>query len=61
MEVPGICFVDGVDPDQEMVELASDNHTMLMVSPVGVFETCGLIYHNLLPSRTATEERGASS
>ena len=30
-----------------MIELASDNHTMLMVSPVGVFETCGLIYQLL--------------
>ena len=47
MEVPGICFVDGVEPDREMVELADRNHTMLMVSPVGVFETCGLIYQLL--------------
>ncbi len=23
MEVPGVCFVDGVEPDQEVVELAS--------------------------------------
>jgi redox-sensing transcriptional repressor len=47
MEVPGICFVDGVEPDQEVIELATRNHTMLMVSPVGVFETCGLIYQQL--------------
>jgi redox-sensing transcriptional repressor len=47
MEVPGICFVDGVEPDQEVVELATRNHTMLMASPVGVFETCGLIYQFL--------------
>ncbi len=47
MEVPGICFVDGVDPEPDMVDLALRNHTMLMVSPVGVFETCGLIYQLL--------------
>jgi redox-sensing transcriptional repressor len=47
MEVPGVCFVDGVEPDQDVVELATRNHTMLMVSPVGVFETCGLIYQLL--------------
>jgi redox-sensing transcriptional repressor len=47
MEVPGICFVDGVEPDAEIIDLATANHTMLMVSPVGVFETCGLIYQLL--------------
>jgi redox-sensing transcriptional repressor len=44
MDVPGICFVNGAEPDAEMVELAQDNDTLLMVSPQGVFETCGLIY-----------------
>jgi len=47
MEVPGICFVDGVDPGSEIIELAAENGTMLMVSPTGVFETCGLIYRFL--------------
>jgi hypothetical protein len=49
MEVPGICFVDGIDPSQEIVDLAAENGTLLMVSPVGVFETCGLIYRLLDP------------
>jgi len=49
MEVPGICFVDGVDPDQEIIDLAVENGTILMVSPLGVFETCGLIYQFLSP------------
>ncbi len=48
MEVPGICFVDGVDPGPEIIELATENHTLLMVSAVGVFETCGLIYQLLV-------------
>ena len=47
MEVPGICFVDGVDPGREIIELANQNDTLLMVSPLGVFETCGLIYQLL--------------
>lgn len=47
MEVPGICFVDGVDPGQEIIDLAVDSGTMLMVSPLGVFETCGRIYQLL--------------
>ena len=49
MEVPGICFVDGVEPEQELIDLAGENGTLLMVSPVGVFETCGLIYQFLAP------------
>jgi hypothetical protein len=51
MEVPGVCFVEGVEPDRGVVELASANRTMLMVSPVGVFETCGLIYQLLSGTR----------
>jgi redox-sensing transcriptional repressor len=49
MEVPGICFVDGIDPDREIIDLAAENGTLLMVSPAGVFETCGLIYRLLDP------------
>lgn len=52
MEVPGICFVDGVDPGQEIVDLATENGTLLMVSPAGVFETCGLIYQFLSPTES---------
>ena len=44
MDVPGICFVNGIEPDAEMIKMAKDNLTLLMVSPAGVFETCGLIY-----------------
>lgn len=47
IDVPGICFVDDIDPTQEILELAQDNGTLLMVSPLGIFETCGLIFHHL--------------
>jgi redox-sensing transcriptional repressor len=47
MDVPGICFVNGIEPDAEMVKMAQDNRTLLMVSPAGVFETCGLIYRSV--------------
>jgi redox-sensing transcriptional repressor len=47
MDVPGICFVNGVEPDTDVVQLATENGTMLMVAPSGVFETCGLIYQFL--------------
>ena len=47
MDVPGICFVNDVEPDAEVVDLARQNGTLLLVSPAGVFETCGLIYQAL--------------
>ena len=53
MDVPGICFVNGIEPDAEMLQLAQDNDTLLMVSPQGVFETCGLIYQALDGERSS--------
>ncbi len=47
MDVPGICFVGGIQPDKAVIELAQASGTLLLVSPVGVFETCGLIYRHL--------------
>jgi redox-sensing transcriptional repressor len=47
MEIPGVCFVEGVDPSQEIIDLAIANQTLVMVSPVGMFETCALIYQSL--------------
>lgn len=50
MEVPGVCFVDGIDPEEELLEMARANQTLIMVSPLSVFETCGLIYQALSES-----------
>jgi redox-sensing transcriptional repressor len=47
MDVPGICFVNDVEPATDVVELARQNGTLLLVSPAGVFETCGLLYQVL--------------
>jgi len=47
MDVPGICFVNGVDPGTDIVDKAAASGTTLMVSPIGVFETCGLLYQSL--------------
>ena len=47
MDVPGICFVNDAEPAADVVDLARQNGTLLLVSPAGVFETCGLIYQVL--------------
>jgi len=47
MDVPAICFVNGVAPEPAILGKAAATGTTLMVSPIGVFETCGLIYQSL--------------
>jgi redox-sensing transcriptional repressor len=47
MDVPGICFVENIRPDAELVDLAKANKTFVMVSAAGVYETCGMIYNVL--------------
>jgi hypothetical protein len=47
MEVPGICLVGRQEPDAAMLQTAQEHGTLLMVSPVGLFETCGRLYRSL--------------
>jgi redox-sensing transcriptional repressor len=56
MDVPGICFVDDIQPEEDIVELAEANSTLLMVSPVGVYETCGRIYTVLTGAEQAAAQ-----
>ena len=53
MDLPGICLLNDVIPDPEMIKIATEHRTLLMVSSAGMFETCGKIYEALLEeSRT---------
>jgi hypothetical protein len=47
MDVPGICLVGGQVPDPVAEETAREHGTVLLVSPVGLFETCGRMYQCL--------------
>lgn len=47
MDIPGICLIGGHVPDSAMIEAAKEHETLLMVSPAGLFETCGRIYQCL--------------
>jgi redox-sensing transcriptional repressor len=53
MDVPAICFVNGTRPEAGLIKRADDSGTILLVSPIGVFETCGRIYQTLAPAPQA--------
>jgi hypothetical protein len=47
MDVPAICFLSATEPDPEMVAVARRQGLCLMVSPWGMFETCGKLFRLL--------------
>ena len=47
MDVPGICLLNGVKPETGLLDAAEEHGTVLMVSPDGMFETCGRLYQVL--------------
>jgi len=44
MDVPGLCLVNGAAPDAELVDAAKQHGAAVLVSPYGMFETCGRLY-----------------
>jgi len=47
MDVPAVCLVSGQLPDAATIEAAREHRRWLMVSPLGLFETCGRLYEVL--------------
>ena len=43
MDVPGICLVSGADPLPELLTRARAAHTVILVSPASLEETCRLL------------------
>ncbi len=43
----GICLLNGVVPEAELLEAAEEHGVVIVVSPVGMFETCGRLYRCL--------------
>ncbi|MEW6355919.1 MAG: hypothetical protein AB1696_06330 [Planctomycetota bacterium] len=44
MDVQAICLVDGASVEPETADQAGARGTILLLSPVGMFETCGRLY-----------------
>ncbi len=54
MDIPGICLVNGQTPDPATLQTAAEHGTLLLVSPVGLFETSGHIYQALSQEQRPT-------
>jgi hypothetical protein len=44
MDVPAVCLVNGAAPEATVVEAAANANTALLISPWGLYETCGRLY-----------------
>lgn len=44
MDASAICLLNGAVPCEELLQVAEETHTPLIVSPFGMYETCGIIY-----------------
>lgn len=47
MDASAICLLNGVPPCQELLEVAEESGTPVIVSPFGMYESCGIIYQLL--------------
>jgi len=47
MDVPGICLLKRRSVEPELLRAAIEHSTMVIVSPYGMFETCGRLYQCL--------------
>jgi len=47
MDLPAVCFLNGLQPDTATLDAARTANTCLMSSPLEMYETCGR-FHELL-------------
>ncbi|MFA5865044.1 MAG: hypothetical protein WC975_10210 [Phycisphaerae bacterium] len=48
MDISGICLLNNITPEPEIIQIALEHQTLLMVSPLGMFETCGRLYQTII-------------
>jgi hypothetical protein len=47
MDVPAVCLLNSTVPSEELIKKAEADGITIIVSPYGMFETCGRIYRCL--------------
>lgn len=55
MDVPGVCLLNAAEPEEEVLLTATRSGATVMVSPVGMFETCARLYQALYPPPIGVE------
>lgn len=56
-DIRAIVFVRGKNPAQEAIDLANEENIPLITTTLGLFETCGILFQEGLPSfETQTED-----
>lgn len=55
MDMVGVVFVRGKEPDEAMIKLALDREITLMTSPLRMFTACGKLYQRGLGGGCDTE------
>ncbi len=60
-DIRAIVFVRGKNPAQEAINLANEENIPLITTTLGLFDTCGILFQEGLPSfETQTEDDCAS-
>jgi hypothetical protein len=54
MDVPGVCLLNGVAPDPELIQAAKDHDAGILVSAVDMFQTCANL-HRILETTSASQ------
>jgi hypothetical protein len=44
LDIPGVMFVRGKTPPDDTIALASDSGIPLVITPMSMFQVCGLLY-----------------
>lgn len=57
MDMRCIVFVRSKTPTADMLDLAADNHIVVMASTLRMYEACGTLYKNRLGCGEATDGR----
>jgi hypothetical protein len=52
MDVSSVCLLNGAEPEDSVIAAAREHGAALVVSPVGMYETCGRLYQAFQGKRT---------
>ena len=53
MDVSGLCLLNGAEPEDSVVAAAREHGAALVISPLGMYETCGRLYEAFRPRRAS--------